>query len=342
MENHHAPIVPKEIYRQVQGELKRRGSLKEKAAKIRFGSEEALMGRIICGRCGNTLKRYEKPSMSEKWTDTGKGDVQNISKMNEPEVEWRCRNRSYTKKTRGKNRPSPCGCRFVPEEEVKQAILDAINELPEHRDELLRKQGELERGEIKRIDALMDRSKEAEKLLEERRTLLEENDLEGNASEIGFLTRQIRQEQENQSALLMERAEYSHQGIQIRSLLEIVDGIRKQGGGDIRKQSMEDARKQSEEGTQTAAGEDNEENALPVGSCEDVEEFFRLTRFRIPEEALDQEGRMAVFQDLAIVRCLDHVTVLDDGYEISFKGGITIPMSQNQLKLNRCRGILRF
>ena len=315
VENHHAPIVPKEIYRQVQGELKRRGTLKEKAAKLRFGSEEALMGRIICGRCGNTLKRYEKPSMSEKRTDTGANDVSNIPKINKSEIEWRCRNRSYTKKTRGKNRPSPCGCRFVPEEEVKQAILDAINELPEHRDELLRKQGELERGEIKRIDALLNRSKEAEKQLEERRTLLEENDPEGNVSEIGFLTRQILQEQENRNALLMEQAEYSHQGIQIRSLLEIIDGMRRQGREDIRKQS---------------------------GSCEDVEEFFRLTRFRIPAEILDQEGRMAVFRDAVIVRCLDHVKVLDDGYEIRFKGGITIPLSQNQLKLNRCRGILRF
>ena len=172
VENHHPPIVPKEIFVQVQGELKRRGALKGEPAKMRFGAGEALAGRVICGRCGKTLKKYVKPIRIDEYALMKAGENGNLKSMTE--TEWRCQNRSYTKKTPGKNHPSPCGCRFVSEEEIKKAVLDAINALPERRDELLRKLGELESGEIRRIDALLTRSDETVKTLEERKKQLKD------------------------------------------------------------------------------------------------------------------------------------------------------------------------
>ena len=61
VENDHDPIVPKAVFYQVQGEKKRRSSLAKDPSKLRFGNRLALNGRLICGKCGRTLKRYVKP-----------------------------------------------------------------------------------------------------------------------------------------------------------------------------------------------------------------------------------------------------------------------------------------
>ena len=357
VEDHHPPIIPKEIYKQVQGELVRRGALKKEAVKLRFGSEEALTGRIICGRCGNVLKRYQKPENPEylAW----------IQPCTDP-VEWRCRTRAYNKKTRGRNTPSPCGCRFVPEEEAKKAVLYALNRLPEYRDALLRRLGELEKGEIRRIDALMVRSEETVKMIENR---LEEIGSQGaektqemhkiqgkrvhspavgatapdkcpgttdsmeyrgcagddavgadadiadnkkaapvsdihDLSETSYLRKQFLREQENQEHLRLERAEYARQGIQVRLLLELTDSIREQ------REKVLPPRTDGETG-------------IP-GSCTDPEDFFRRTRYRLPEDIITEEGFLIRFEDSFIVRYLDHVTIFDEDYEIHLKAGITI------------------
>ncbi|MBQ7424728.1 MAG: recombinase family protein [Lachnospiraceae bacterium] len=75
VEDHRAPIVPKEVFYQVQGELQRRSLLKYEPGKIRYGNANALSGRLICGFCGRTLKQYKNP--------------------NPAKTEWRCRKRSY-------------------------------------------------------------------------------------------------------------------------------------------------------------------------------------------------------------------------------------------------------
>ncbi len=274
VKDHHEPIIPREVYRQVQDELMRRASLKEEPSKLRFGRENALTGRLICGRCGNVLKEYRR-------TDNSAAD-------------WRCRNRSYIKKTGGRDIPSPCGCRFVPEKEAKWALLTAFGKLPEYRDELLRRQGQMTKGEIRRVDALLDRSREIEKCMEERRTFLEMHEAKTGSSEIAFLDRQIRLEQQGRRPLVLERAECANRGMQIRMLLEWIDGIQES------------------------------EDRLQEAACSDYEDFFRRTRHIIQEGLLDRNGRMLRFDDALIIRYLDRVTVLDDGFEVFFKAGIHI------------------
>ena len=310
VENHHPPIVPKEIFIRVQGELKRRGALKGEPAKMRFGSREALAGRVICGRCGKTLKKYVKPIRIDEYALMKAGENGNLKSMTE--TEWRCQNRSYTKKTPGKNHPSPCGCRFVSEEEIKKAILDAINALPERRDELLRMLGELESGEIRRIDALLTRSDETVKILEERKRQLEEQEPEKNRSECRFLEEMVNKEEATREKLLFERAEAVRCGVQIRTLLQLIDSMRLQ--------SMSRT-------VGITAPED--------GSCSDVEEFYRLTQHILPEGILDKNGEMVRFDDAVIIRYLEHITVQDDGLLVCFKAGISMPMM-------RFREFLRF
>ena len=113
VEEHHAPIVPKSVYYQVQGELMRRSSLKNDPAKLRYGSADALFGRVICGRCGRVMKRYQKPDGNN--------------------ADWRCRKRAYTKKSNTKEMKGLCDCRNLSETEAKEAIIEALNRLHAHK-----------------------------------------------------------------------------------------------------------------------------------------------------------------------------------------------------------------
>ena len=67
VEDDHDPIVSKAVFYQIQGERKKRSGLAKDPSKLRFGNWLALNGRLICGKCGMTLKRYVKPD--EELTD---------------------------------------------------------------------------------------------------------------------------------------------------------------------------------------------------------------------------------------------------------------------------------
>jgi hypothetical protein len=61
------------------------------------------------------------------------------------------------------------------------------------------------------------------------------------------------------------------------------------------------------------------------GACYDVDEFFRLTRPRYPEDVIG-EGRVIGYDNEMVVRYLDRVIVNDDTYEVRFKGGVTVTL----------------
>ena len=91
----------------------RRGSLKNDPAKLRYGSADALFGRVICGRCRRVMKRYRKPD----------GNT----------ADWRCRKRTYTKKSNTREMKDLCDCRNLSEIEAKEVIIEALNRLPAHK-----------------------------------------------------------------------------------------------------------------------------------------------------------------------------------------------------------------
>ena len=66
------------------------------------------------------------------------------------------------------------------------------------------------------------------------------------------------------------------------------------------------------------------ENAEESGACRDYDEFFRRTRYTVPEGVLDENGRMEAFNNDLVIRYLDRVVVKDDGYEVIFKAGVTV------------------
>lgn len=57
VEGDHEPIVPREVWLQVKGEMARRAAIRGEPLKLRFGSMQALRGRLVCGKCGSVLKR---------------------------------------------------------------------------------------------------------------------------------------------------------------------------------------------------------------------------------------------------------------------------------------------
>ena len=272
VEDHHEPIVPKKVYFQTQGELMRRGALKDDPTKIRFGSTKALCRRLICPICGRPLKRVQRGKY----------------------VDWRCRYQNGTAISNRRATVSACGCRVVSEGEAEDAIVTAFNKLPEYREALIRKQAEIQMGELKRIDCLMEQSKEAEARLEERKVQL---DAEGNAEEVGFLEMEITRCRYERNQMILERAEYASQELQIRFLLELLDEMKL----DL----------------------DEREEPELHGACYDYDDFFRWTKHSVPD-GLILNGRITRFDNDLVIRYLENVTVLENGFEVKFKAGITV------------------
>ena len=310
VEDDHDPIVPKPVYFQVQGELMRRGALKNDPTKIRFGSREALFGRLVCGQCGRTLKRYTTPDLNA--------------------TDWRCRKRAYEKRSPYKENPAQCGCPNVPERVVKDAILEAFNLLPEYRDRLIRMQAQIENGELKRIDALVEKSKKAEMKMEERRLKLESQYGDTPCDEIAYLEQQIEEEQQNRNALILERADHANREVHIRLLLELVDEMKE---ADDRHHAMITSAYRTMVDPRAAAlpleaqpVEEDEAEVLPA-ACTDYDDFFRRTRWHLPDDLLDFSGRITRFDNDMVIRYLDTVTVNEHDFAINFKAGFSITIA---------------
>ncbi len=61
-----------------------------------------------------------------------------------------------------------------------------------------------------------------------------------------------------------------------------------------------------------------------TGACRDYDDFFNRTRYIVPEEVLDENGRMEAWGNDLVIRYLDKVVVKEDGYEVAFKTGVTV------------------
>ena len=299
VEDDHPPVVPKAIFFQVQGEIMRRGALKDTPSRARFGSPCALAGRLVCGRCGRTLKHYIRPDPSLS--------------------DWRCRDRAQILSSNTGSRGGMCGCRIALEQEVKESIVDAFNQLPSMRGNIMVELTRLRDGELRRIDALIEASQEAEARMEEQLTAIEEA-----GGDTGVLERQMVEEHSRRDGLILERATHADKELHLRLLMELVEIL-------------------EESATPSASLSDNVQmGGSPViggiggrvvvkwvdkepGACYDVDEFFRLTRPRYPKDVIG-EGRVIGYDNEMVVRYLDRVIVNDDTYEVRFKGGVTVTL----------------
>ena len=312
VEDHHEPIVPKKLYYQVQGEMMRRASLKDEPTKIRCGVGMALSDRLVCGKCGRTLKRF--------------------TKQDGREADWRCRRRAGSQKVNQRDIRSACGCRFVPESQAKGAAVKAFNRLPEYVYLLSQNRAQIVEGDIKRLDALIDANKLTEERMVER---LEELSTpadgtsdtsgslaDGTGAERDYLNAEIGRLQAERNGLMLERAEYSNRELQIRLLLELVDEMEA-----VAKRcrdlfgTVEDVQRDAK---LSHLREPDMTTAEYAPSCSDYDEFFRRTHVDLADGMLDMMGRLVKFDDAMVLKYIDHLTVTDDGFDVIFKAGLAI------------------
>lgn len=106
VENNHEPIIPRDIYMQVQEEMVRRTNIRSgKNNKKRvYSSKYALSGIVFCGECGDIYRRVH-------WNNRGCRSIV-----------WRCVSRLEEKE-------SNCTSKTINEENLQAAIVKAINEL---------------------------------------------------------------------------------------------------------------------------------------------------------------------------------------------------------------------
>lgn len=114
VENSHEPIIPRDLYMQVQEEMLRRANLHSGANRKKrvYSSKYALSSIVYCSKCGDIYRRIA-------WNNRGKHSTV-----------WRCVNRV-------EHGPDCCDAPTVQEEELQNAVVKAINMALGGKDEML-------------------------------------------------------------------------------------------------------------------------------------------------------------------------------------------------------------
>lgn len=113
VENDHEPIIPRNLYMQVQEEMLRRANMHsgKKMKKRVYSGKYALSSIVYCSKCGDIYRRIA-------WNNRGKHSVV-----------WRC-------VSRVEHGPDCCNARTIKEEELQNVMVKAINQIIGDRSEM--------------------------------------------------------------------------------------------------------------------------------------------------------------------------------------------------------------
>lgn len=119
VQNNHPAIISRELFYEVQAEMKRRTaakcpSSKSSTGRSRYSSKYALSERLVCGECGTLYRRCT-------WTIRGK-----------KKIVWRCVSRLDYGTKYCKESPS------MEESALQRAIMEAVNSSMDSKEELVR------------------------------------------------------------------------------------------------------------------------------------------------------------------------------------------------------------
>lgn len=143
VENSHDPIVPKEIFNQVQAERKRRDGMV-------LQRKNKLSGKIFCGECGSQYYRFDLPEGGVYWR-CGAG--------------WRDPYKDVTCIDRSNN---------IIEEELQRCSAEAFNLLPNDYDDMIRLQERLKWVTMAEIERkIMEQKEPDEELLNQKAEVAE-------------------------------------------------------------------------------------------------------------------------------------------------------------------------
>ena len=106
LENSHEPIIPRDLYMQVQEEMVRRANLHSGAKRKKrvYSSKYALSSIVYCSKCGDIYRRIA-------WNNRGKHSTV-----------WRCC-------TRVEHGPKKCDAPTIQESNLQDAVVKAIQEV---------------------------------------------------------------------------------------------------------------------------------------------------------------------------------------------------------------------
>jgi len=225
--NAHPPIVPREVFMIARGRLLQREKERlETGMKTVSTKHIVLNGKVFCGKCGATYRR----------------DQARVRK-----TYWRCRTRL--------RKGVSCEGRNVKETELKAAVVEAINRLPECLDEL----------KILRNVDWKKRQRSSE-------------------------TRDVQEEYFTKRSLQVIKE------VQVESAIELARAL---------------------QGHLPGKGGPYE------ASCSDIGEFYERTRSVLPDGPIEE------FEDDLVRRFIKRVTVLEDGFLVEFKAGVSIRIPVN-------------
>ncbi len=301
VENAHPPIVPKEVFMRVQGELMRREQEKE-AGSGRPTLHLALNGKILCGDCKSTYRRCSSPY---------------------EETVWRCRHQS---------RKKYCTGRAVKEKAVKEAVEEAFSRLSDCREDLIRMQERIEWGPLETISSELDAIEERKGVLEgiisdyaetgrlDQRTIFlytnEEEDVSAEAA-IEHIKNELDDLEFQREARLMDKAELAVQEVQIRSLLKVIDG--EAAPTDIEESCSVRMVTEGETDDQSSIGETGSKENAPCdhsAACYDLTDFYDRTD-RIPVDT-------SFYSEDLVKRYIRSITVKVKHLVVKFKAGVEV------------------
>ena len=124
VENSHTPVIPKEVFRQVQAEMARR---RRHWRDFKYVHKSPLSNKAVCGKCGLPYR-----PVGPTWRCDAK-----LNKKRHPDIE--CDNDS------------------IRDDTLRQAVVDAFNALPEKREELIRLEERVRWGGLDKADDLLTR-----------------------------------------------------------------------------------------------------------------------------------------------------------------------------------------
>ena len=184
------------------------------------------------------------------------------------------------------------------------AIVNAFNCLKRQYSKLVEMHATIRNGELKRIDSTLEKTKTADAEWDEKLALLAETE-----SEAARIIHEQKEKLKNErNRLYAERAEFANKEVRIRMLLELV-------------KLMLERRNNT---AQILHDEHTESIQSDTPSCRNYEDFFRRTAFAPADDLIDQTGKVLRYDSDMVQRYLESITVLDDGFEVAFKAGISV------------------
>ena len=196
VENSHEPIIPRDLYMQVQEEMIRRANLHSGANRKKrvYSSKYALSSIVYCSKCGEIYRRIA-------WNNRGKHSTV-----------WRCC-------TRVEHGPTACDAPTIQEPDLQAAVVQAINLALGNRESMMATLQENVEAVILQGDETSSEGIEA-KLLELQKELLK---LANSKKDYNSVADEIDRLRELKQNALVESAEREGLKQRIRDMREFLE-----------------------------------------------------------------------------------------------------------------------